>query len=310
MQCITQRRFFLSADTVLTVGKFESFHRGHRALINEITQTARERKLASGVVTFWPHPRCYFNESTYKPLFTGEERRHIASGLGLDYWLEYPFDEAFISLSPESFCHILFAELKAKMLVVGEGYRFGYKRAGDVELLNEMAKQYGAEVMAIPKQVYGGELNKSVNTSAIRDLIAAGEMTEAEALLGFPFFIMGMVAKGKQLGRALGFPTVNLPQPADKMLPPDGVYATVTTIDGQTVPGVTNIGLRPTVADDETRTVESFLIDYSGDLYGRSVKTEFFRYIRPEIKFASVGDLIKQIAEDAEKARSYLEDGL
>jgi len=268
---------------VLAVGKFECFHLGHRALVSEIMQLVSggiETQLASALVMFEPHPYRVLVDGGYKPLFTGYEREYLAGGLGVDYLLEYQFSRDFAALKPEEFCRRIFEELRARVVVVGAGYRFGNKRAGTVDTLRQMAKRYGAQVHVVGHHGAGvGEVKTS--TSTIRELLGAGKLAEAETLLGYPFFLMGCVTPGRRLGRTLGFPTINLYPPAEKFLPADGAYASRVVLGGQCYNGVTNVGLRPTVEGaGAVRSVETHLFDYEGgELYGEHVRVEFLRFI-------------------------------
>jgi len=290
---------------VLAVGKFESIHLGHRALVDQMMRLAQPG-LASALVVFEPHPYRVLFDPEYKPLFTRKEREYLERGLGVDYLLEYPFDRDFAALSPGTFCVRLYDDLQAKIIVVGEGYRFGHKRKGKVGTLRRMARHYKAQVHVIsphgrPQEGMPnhGDLNKT-STSTIRTLLSENKLQEAESLLGYPFFVMGEVTPGRQLGRTIGFPTINLYPSNEKFLLADGVYATRTIIGANCYKGITNIGLRPTVETaDVSRSVETHLLDFEGgDLYGKQVRVEFLRFIRPEQKFESLDALKAQIAKD------------
>jgi riboflavin kinase/FMN adenylyltransferase len=333
----------MPGDCVCTVGKFESIHTGHQFLINEAVRLARESERFSAVVTFAPHPRTFIQSNSYLPMFTPRERAYILNSLQVDYMLEIPFDRAFMELSPDGFCSFLFGPLRCKTLVVGEGFRFGKDRAGSVSYLRKAVHAYGARLVETPRLTRsnaplgtGFERNdNAISTSAIRKTIGDAHMREAAECLGFPYFIIGDVRPGKQIGRTLGFPTVNV-QAENRFLPPDGVYATRTRVmadnsrpefdgrenfSGASVFGdggqrsgvleekvyrsVTNIGIRPTVEKSGSpahRTVESFLLDFDGELYGRELMTEFIGYLRPERKFNNLAELREQIERDVAAA--------
>ncbi len=313
----------MDTPCVLTVGKFESVHLGHQKLFSEVLRLSKELNLPSGAVTFDPHPNMLFGSPDYRPLFTAAERAYIMEGLGLDYMLVFPFDAAFAAQSPEEFCAKLFNNLNAAAVVVGEGFRFGKNGAGTPEILrreaarhsaahkhtgtndiHDASRQNMARVLVIPHQSTDG--GEKVSTSDIRKLITNRELEKAAEVMGFPFFIMGTVTHGKQIGRTMGFPTVNLLTARDKLLPPDGVYATRTFLGDKSFRSITNIGVRPTVqqttlpGETASRTVESFLIGFNGDLYNTSLRTEFLRFIRPEKKFANIDELRAQITKDIE----------
>ena len=297
--------YSLDKDSAVTIGKFESIHLGHQLLINEVINRAKTLNLVSLAVTFGPYPYKLFYDKSYKPLFSSKEREYIFNQYKLDYVLEYKFDSEFASTSPEGFCEILYSKLRAKVLIIGEGYRFGKDRAGTAKLLLETANEYQAEVIILPHIT---DEESKIGTSVIRGLLDGKKPEEAAKLLGFPFFIIGGVKQGHKLGRKLGFPTVNIEVAEDMYLPPDGVYASFTHINEIKYKSVTNIGIRPTVTDKpNTRTVESFLIGYEGDLYGATLKTDFISYIRPEIKFKDITELKNQIAKDVDRTKINLQ---
>jgi len=270
------------------MGKFESIHAGHRALIAEMIKLARPG-IATALVVFEPHPYRVLSDPGYRPLFTRHEREHLVRGLGVDYLLEYHFDHSFAEMPPEDFCRKLCEELRAKTIVVGEGYRFGHKRAGTVDTLRQAAGRYHAQVHVTGHhrvQQSGCDTGESgadkTSTSAIRALLSASRLPEAEALLGNPFFVTGEAMPGRQLGFTADFPTIYICVPEEKYLPPDGVYATRATIDGYSCNGVTSIDLRR--ADKKPgapRVVETHLQGFTGgDLYGKQVCVDFLRLIK------------------------------
>ena len=227
-------------DAVLAIGKFEGLHLGHRALLKE----------ASAAMVFTPHPYKVLIDKSYKVLLTEHERNYMFEQIGIKSVISVPFDEAFAKLSPEAFCEMIFRDYKH--VIVGENYRFGNGRAGDVAFMQAQATKYNAKVQIMP-------IKSSISSSGIRTLISAGNIEEANNLLGYPFFIMGEIAKG--------FPTLNIYPPEDKFLPPDGVYATITHVNNTAYASITNIGLR---------SVETHLLDYANteELYGTEIKVE------------------------------------
>jgi riboflavin kinase/FMN adenylyltransferase len=290
---------------VLTVGKFEGIHLGHQKLVSEVVSQARELGVPSAVVTFHPHPYALFGQPGYMPLFTLDEREHILAGLGVDYLLVFPFDRAFASQTPEQFAKLLFENLHAKVLIVGEGFRYGKGQLGDASTLRIEASKRGASIITAPTINAVGK--GKISTSDIRKLVSGCELALAAEALGFSFFIMGTVAHGKRIGSRIGYPTVNIYPHGDKLLPPDGVYATVTNAGDKSYASVTNVGLRPTVNSEQNgRTVESYLIGYDGDLYGEVIRTEFHHFIRPEQKFNGITELRERIAKDVEESMRFL----
>jgi riboflavin kinase/FMN adenylyltransferase len=285
--------------TALTIGKFESIHRGHQRLITETVDYAKQNNLTSTVVTFDPHPRQFLTDPCYCPLFTMGEREFVLHSMGVDRIFAYPFDAGFATQTPEEFCQRLFDGFPVQALFVGEGYRFGHKRAGNVETIQAMAHTRGIYARVLRHAVSD---SKKISTSDIRACIHEGKLQEAGDLLGFPFFIAGNVARGKMMGNILGFPTVNIIPPVDKFLPPHGVYATRVFTGKNILNGVTNVGTRPTVNDGTHQTVETFLIGFDEDIYGENLRIDFIRFLRPERKFDTLDELRGQIAKDVKAA--------
>ena len=333
MVIIKGNKIKLPTPCVLAMGKFESIHLGHRSLITEVVRLAQPG-LASAMVAFEPHPYRVLSDPGYKSLFAAHEREYLVRGLSIDYLLEYPFNRGFAALSPIDFCHKLYEELQARIVVVGEGYRFGHKREGTADTLRQVATTYNAQVYEVAPHVFFEKSNNDnfpvgskmippevqsptsyistahkTSTSTIRALISANKLAEAEALLGYPFFIMGKVTPGRQLGRSIGFPTLNIYPPEEKFLPTDGVYVTRTILNGRGYNGVTNIGLRPTVETAVApRSVETHVLGYEGgELYGTHIRVEFMHFIRPERQFESLDALKTQIEDDYKSMLVYLQ---
>jgi len=275
---------------VLAVGKFECFHLGHKALVAKMMKYGCG--LASALVVFEPHPNRVLVNPGYKPLFVDNEREYLARELGVDYLLKYPFDKQFAAIPPEDFCHMLFSELQARVVVVGAGYRFGYKRAGTIDTLRMIASEYGAQVK-VAALCGVGDTEAKISTSTIRELLCLNKLGEAESLLGYPFFLMGNVEPGWQLGCASDMPTIKLYPCDDKFLPPDGVYDTRVCVDGHIYTGVTDVGTRPAMDGIEgARIVETHIHDCENGVpydlltrgqlpYGQWVRVEFIRFVRP-----------------------------
>lgn len=287
----------MTENCVLTIGKFEGLHLGHQALIQKTVHHANLLGISSAIMIFSPHPNIYFGDTGYKPLFTADEHAHILDSMGINHAFAYPFDEKLTNLLPKDFCNIIFTDFKAKMVIVGENFRFGKNRIGDIAFLKSEAASYNANIQALP-DITANETK--ISTSQIRNFLANTKLKEACLQLGFPFFIMGTIAKGKQLGRTIGFPTLNIYPPEDKFLPLDGVYATHTTINGIKYRSITNIGLRPTVdSTTKIRSVETHLLNYNGNgLYDKHCKVELLKFIRPEYRFNSLDELKAQIEKD------------
>ncbi|MCL2363191.1 MAG: bifunctional riboflavin kinase/FMN adenylyltransferase [Defluviitaleaceae bacterium] len=315
----------LPEPCVVTIGKFEGIHRGHRAGIERVVQFAKTQRIKSAVVAFSPHPHAVLCGTSYSPLFTRIERLFLLEQLGVDYLLEYPFDAALMQMTAAQFCMVLFNNLQAEAVILGEGFRFGHKRMGTLSFLRETAKKCGRSVEAVPP-VQNFDMAAPISTSTIRALLAQSgipDLTQAARLLGFPFFAMGVVTQGRQLGRTMGFPTLNLYPPADKFLPRYGVYATQTMINGTLYNSISNIGQRPTVNEGAVApTIETHLLGVAHDnngnkkppsaggiqvdsLYGTKIRVDFIKFIRAEIKFDGLQALQNQIALDVTHVKDF-----
>ena len=295
---LTKYSEYLPVQTAVTIGKFDGVHLGHRKLLEAVLQE-KENGYSSCVVSF---STPVDNERSV--IYTKEEKRKLCKAMGVEVLAEYPFSEAIKEMSGEDFINeILCGRLQAKVIVVGEDFRFGKGRSGDVALLQELEKQYGYRTVCVPK-VEDDQVR--ISSTGIRSLLVEGKMKEANDLLGRPYAVFGEVLHGKKLGRTLGFPTMNLIPPMEKLLPAYGVYVTKTKVDGQWFDGITNVGLRPTVDMDKQVTVETHLFAYEGDLYGKQVEVQFLEFLRPERKFAEVEQLKSAMNEDFENAKAYL----
>lgn len=302
MDYITEFTDFKLHNSVVTLGKFDGIHRGHQLLLNKVLEYKILGYLTV-MFTFAYHPSNLFSDIEIDLIYTEEEKKHILERSGLDVLISYPFTEETASIEPEEFIKkILIGKLDAKIIVVGSDFRFGHKRRGDVALLRAMSKEYGYELIVFDKM----ELNhRVVSSTYIRSEIADGHIEEANKLLGNPFTIFGEVQHGRKIGRTLGFPTTNLITSHTKLLPPNGVYASKTIIDGIEYPGITNIGNNPTVGTTPERRVETYIFDFDADLYGTSIAVSLYAFERPERKFASVDELKSQMKKDIEFGRKY-----
>jgi len=290
--------------TAVTVGKFDGLHAGHAELISKTTEYAKKYNLKSVVFSFCPSPAEFFSGNASKWIFSKSERRDLllASDTGADRCVEYPFAK-LADMPPETFIKkILRDEFNCAALIVGEGFRFGKERSGDFETLKRICPPCGIEAVPVPRVTFGGE---AVSSSRIKKLLSEGDVPGANRLLGRKYFISGEVAGGKRIGRALGFPTVNIEMPDDKFAPRRGVYATSVVIRGAVYRGVTNIGVNPTVSGEDKIKCETFILDFNDDVYGERVNIFFNEFIRDEKKFDSYDELRGQIGMDAERAKKF-----
>lgn len=284
--------------TVVTLGKFDGVHRGHSELIDHILSYEKSRWVEG------MHPVscvCCFQVSTVG-LLTVEERREVLKQKGVQLLFECPFTPELITMEPEQFvAKILVEGLQATHVVVGEDYRFGYQRRGNVQTLREMGEVFGFTVETVSK-VQDDE--KDVSSTRIREALRRGDMETVNRLLGYPYFVTGKVIHGRRLGRTLGFPTTNVIPDPGKILPPNGVYAVRSVINGKSYNGITNIGTKPTV-DGHFVGVETFLYKCSEDLYGETQKVELLHFMRPEERFPTIEDLKRRIEQDRREGEIF-----
>ena len=299
MEYIVETTGFRLKNSVVTLGKFDGLHIGHQMLIDHILEF-KKQGYQSVVFTFSLHPYNLFNEKETKLIYTQEEKILKLREEGLDVLIVYPFTTQTAAMSPEDFIKkVLVEQLDVKKIVVGNDYCFGKDRRGNVQMLIDYSEKYGYEVYAYEKIEYNG---KVVSATRIRDAISKGLMEEVTAMLGKPYSVIGEVKHGKKLGRKLEMPTINLEPEGCKLLPPHGVYASKVKVDGKEYVGVTNIGCKPTVSDEASVGVETHLIGYNGNLYGRTLEVKLYHYIREEQKFNSIEELKKQMYKDQEQA--------
>lgn len=293
-------------NTVVTIGNFDGIHLGHMALIDKLKECANKNNLKSVIFSFYPHPKYVVTGFDVQHIFSRNEKFFILDNLNIDVFIEYPFNLEFAQTSPKYFIEqILVKKLKCKMLIVGEDYRFGNSKLGDINFIKKIANKLNIGVIVVPHYMYD---NKKVSSTNIRKLISEGNIYGAEKILNRNFFIKGTVIKGKQLGRTIGFPTANILPNKNKILPPFGAYITKTMISktNDTYESITNIGVNPTV-DGKIKIVETFLFNFEGNLYGKDIIVCFLIRLRGEKKFRTLGELKKQIEKDVNIAKNYLQ---
>lgn len=287
---------------VVTIGKFDGLHTGHQLLINEVRRLAKEEQLCSVVCAM--EFSVFWEEKNRKPelLMTSTERIKKLQGK-VDYLVEAVFDHEFMELSGFEFiCKYIQEILHAKYVVVGEDFRFGYKKAGDILLLQKLEKKYGYKTIVIPKKTYG---NKDISSSYIKELIKEGKIEKANELLGYQYSYEGRVRKGNQIGRTIGFPTLNLYPEKFKIIPRKGVYYTEVMLEHKCFQSLTNIGKKPTIEQEGDIVIESYLFDYQGNAYGKEISVALQSFRRKEQKFVSIEEMKIQIENDRQGAKSY-----
>lgn len=290
-------------QTAVTLGKFDGFHRGHQKLLFELCE-AKKQGCLSVVFTFDAPPKACMDKELPKALLSSREKCDLAEKLQADWLIVCPFTDRIRNMTAERFVKEILAErLHAKKIVTGVDFRFGYQRSGDVDTLRDLSKIYGYELTVLEKERDGGQV---ISSTLIRERLAQGDMERVNRLLGYPFHVTGEIIHGAQLGRTIGMPTINLLPGADKLLPPNGVYASAAEIEGKIYQGVTNIGYKPTVSGRHVCGVETYLLDTSGDFYGKTARVYLYAFQRPEQKFGSVEELTAQMRQDAKQAEAYM----
>lgn len=299
------KRSDLPRGSVLTIGNFDGVHLGHQAMLRRVVERARELDAPSVVLTFDPHPtRVLHPQRAPKLIQTLRQREEAIEALGVDALVVVPFTREFASLPAEEFVRdLLGRRLGAREVHVGSAFAFGCGKRGNVELLARLGEEAGIRVTPLGVVDEGGE---PVSSTRVRTLVEAGAVGDARRLLGRPYAMDGLIAKGDRMGRKIGFPTINL-RSENELYPRDGVYVTQVLLRSfeRTFNCVTNIGRRPTVYEDYATTVESYIFDFTSDVYGEPVRLTFFERLRDEMVFPSMLELTAQIRRDAEAARLW-----
>ena len=293
------------AGSVVAIGAFDGLHRGHQALLAEVRIRAAALEAAPAVVSFEPLPRAYFSREPVPRLSSVREKLKGFAAAGVAHALLLRFNGALTAMSAQDFVqHVLVGRLAAREVWVGEDFRFGHKRAGDVALLERMGAELGFLTRVMPPVLLDGA---RVSATRVRALLAAGEFAGTAPLLGRPFVIEGRIERGNQLGRTLGFPTANI-HLRGRVSPVQGIFAVRVGLGEAPCawPGVASLGLRPTVNQVAQPVLEVHLFDFDGDLYGRRMAVEFVARLRDEQKFDGLEALTIQMHEDARRARELL----
>lgn len=294
---------------VIALGFFDGVHRGHGALLKRTVELAQALNAVPAAHTFAQHPSTLLSRSPVPLLSTPEDRAYLMKSLyGIREVIAAPFDEEMMTMPWETFVvDYLIRRWNCVGVVVGHDYRFGYKGEGDPRKLKELCAAHSIACEVVDKVTLDG---RTVSSTYIRSLVEAGDMETACRYLAHPHLLSGEVRHGKGLGKTLGFPTVNISPAPGILLPAYGVYASkVTTQDGKTYLAATNIGVRPTVSDGEQVTVEGFLLDFDGDVYGQRVRLELSHRLRGERRFQSLEDLRREVQKNAQETREYFAGG-
>ncbi len=288
----------------LTVGVFDGVHRGHQEIIKTLTIGAHQSNLPAVVLTFFPHPASVLGGRDIKCLTTPDERADRLAALGVDVVVTERFTRELSTVSAHDFMSRLTRRLGVRHLLVGYDFALGRGREGTATRLTEIGRELGYTVEVVSAV---GDESGVISSTEIRKLVSTGDVKAAADLLGNLYGLSGPVIHGDHRGKGLGFPTANIDYPAEKILPANGIYACWAWLDGQRYAAAVNIGVRPTVREDQTvPNAEAYLLDFDDDLYGRQLRLEFVARLRDELKFPSLEALIEQMHRDVEKTREIL----
>lgn len=288
--------------SAVTFGKFDGLHLGHQKLIEKVLELKKEQNTVGIVCAFDMRPLWKSKQLHMERLMTGKERYHHLNSQ-MDYLVECPFTEKFRNVTAQDFIRdVICGVFHASYVVVGTDFHFGRNQGGDIHMLEEYSKEYGYELVVVEKERYYGNV---ISSTYIRDVLKEGNVRLTNYLLGYPFEVNGRVERGRQLGRTLGFPTMNVAWPEYKLVPPRGVYVSEITIDGIKYPGISNVGVKPTVSNEGRVVLESFLFGYGSDAYGRKIKAEFLELRRPERKFGSIEEMKSCVDKDIAYGKRY-----
>ena len=298
--------FKIEEPTIVTLGKFDGRHRGHQKLLRIMKEKKQESGYATAIFTFSIAPAAMVTGKPQTVLTTNQERRRNIEKMGIDYLVEYPFNDQVRHMAPEEFVsRILVGQMNARIIVAGPDCSFGYQGAGNAAMLERLSGSLGYRLIVIEKEK---DQLRDISSTYIREELALGNVAKANSLLGEPYSIHGRVVHGNQIGGSvLGFPTANIIPPTIKHLPRFGVYVSRVLVDGTYYKGVTNIGRKPTVKGENPVGVETFLFDLNRDIYGEMIEVQLLEFDRPEEKFSSLDELKERIAADKKFAESYFE---
>ncbi len=296
--------FRISEPSVISLGKFDGLHLGHKYLIQELKK-GKDQGYKSVIFTFDIPPKS-FQKTEFKVLSTNKEKEQIFELAGIDYVIECPFTDELKHMNPFDFLKMLTEKINVKQIVAGTDFRFGCNRSGSYEDLQKHGPELGYQAIIVDKIQYQGE---DISSTRIRGLVSEGKMEEANYLLGYKYFLTAMVEHGNEIGRTLGFPTANQIPPEEKLLPPNGVYASKVTVDGKVYLGVSNIGCKPTIKGTYPVGVETYIFDFDQKIYDREIHVSLLKFMRPEKKFESLEELHVQIEKDKENAKEYFKSG-
>ena len=283
---------------------FDGVHFGHQSIINQLNTVAKNKNLESAILTFWPHPRIIFNpEDDLKLLNTIEEKTYFLEKHGIQHLFLQEFNEEFRNLTGEEFVkQILVEKLNVKYLIIGHDHTFGKNKSGDFALLKKMAPEFGFEVHQVEAVNFH---EKNISSTQIRNALSAGNVREANEMLGYVYSVSGKVIHGKKIGRTIGYPTANIEVDSLKILPKKGAYIVDVFVKNQHLKGMLSIGTNPTV-DGKNLTVEVYILDFNEAIYGEEISVNFREFLHEEIKFESLEKLIERLDADKRLTEDFL----
>lgn len=304
MEVICTKQFHIEEPTAVAMGKFDSLHLGHQVILNRLKDEA-ECSLRTVVVAFEPGPEVFFGKYNGGFVLTSEEKRVLLEEAGIDYYILYPFDSETAGTEAEDFLkEVLLKQMNMKVLVAGEDLSFGKSGSGNGDFIKGICKELDFKFCECPKLRIE---DKEVSATLVRDMVISGEMEKCRTFLGRNYSLQGVVLKGNQLGRTIGVPTCNIVASSEKILPPNGVYFTRVTLEEQQYSGVTNVGCKPTVSEDGAVGIETYILDFDEDIYGKELRLDFLHFHRREQKFAGLDALKQQLQLDIKSAIEYFE---
>lgn len=287
----------------LSLGMFDGVHLGHKSIIDELIKIGTENNLETAILTFWPHPRFVFNPNEdLKLLNTLEEKKELVKKYGIDNLFLKEFDEEFRNLTGEEFVRqILIDKLNVKYLIIGYDHSFGKNKSGNFELLQKLSKELDFEV----EQMEAINIHENnISSTKVRNALSAGNIWEANEMLGYSYSVSGTVVHGKKIGRTIGYPTANIDTESIKLLPKKGAYIVEVDVKGESYKGMLSIGTNPTV-NGEKLTVEVYILNFDDDIYGENITVRFRDFLHNEIKFEGIEKLIERLDEDKRLTEEY-----
>lgn len=290
-------------NTVITIGTFDGVHKGHQKILKRLEEVKQQKQLKSIVFTFYPHPRkvIHSHSNELKILTTQREKIQLLEQFNIDYLIFCPFTKEFANMMPEEFVEYLALHLNIRHIIIGYDHKFGKDRKGDIRTFIELKSRFNYEVEQISAETIN-EIN--ISSTKIRQFLMSGDVENANALLGYKYFISGKVIEGKQLGRQIGVPTANIEiDDHDKLIPANGVYCTEVKVNEHLYKGAMNIGTNPTTDHTCNQKLEVHLLNFNGDIYHKEIQVSFIKKIRDGQKFNSINALKQQILQDIEKCQ-------